>query len=515
MTKATITLLFLFFIVPITCIAQEKSILDYNNVAMGKSADGSNVMFRYIPADGELKNFFFTDSLHFMGISDAKGNHLYNTQTLKYIGDLKHGSKSISQINNDGYIAVTTGGLFTFSYGKPTFYDFNNNKIWSSKDEMLLCDRYSNVVVCTKDRKGEELTAYDMSTGRELWQKDITYGKHYPWGHFYRYIHDRHYIYLMANSLVRLNVLTGDTVCHEFTAGVKEPLKSVFSVAKRRKIVGSQFFDELLYSDVTGATLTGTHSNMIFSGDSIYVADANNIYCLDKDLRTLWKVGIPQGMGANSHIYIRGNKLYVQNYGVAFQRGIIGRCGKPFMASYDKSDGRQISFSAPDIEQKITGGTYADGRAYWQAGKALFYSDDGDSTVHKISWRPNTSNVPDERYSDYVMCDTIGIIKDGQFVYIPTDKSQVIMEVYGKDFNVVHTDGTCDKLSSDEVYFHRKGNVYWTNNGRDNYNHFVIIEPKTRKVMYSFYLKGMVGQDDASNIYIITNQGIGFHPSHL
>lgn len=513
MTKANTLLFFLLIIVPITCFAQEKSILNYKEIAMGKSADGNNIMFHYIPVDGELKDFFYTDSLHYIGISDAKGNHLYNTETLKYIGDLKYGNKSFSQINNDGYIAVSTGGMFSFSYGKPTFYDFNNNKIWSSKNEVLLCDRFSNVVICTKDRKGEELIAYDMSTGKELWQKEIPFNRHYPWGHFYRDNHDKHNLYLMANSLVRLNVLTGDTVCHEFTAGVKEPLKSVFSFVKRNKTVGSQFFDELLFSDVTGATLTGTHSNILFSGDSLYVADVNNIYCLNKDLKTLWKVALPEGIGSNSHINIRGNKLYIQNYGVAFQRGLIARYGKPFIASYDKSNGRQISFCTPNIEQKLTGGILADGRAYWHADKALFYSDEGDSTIHKISWHPKTLNTPDEYYSNYVMCDTIGIVKDGQLIYIPTNKDQVIMEVYGKDFNIVKTDGSCDKLSSNEVYYNKRGNLYWTNNGKDHYNHFIIVDPKTHKVMSSFHINGMVRRDDSGNIFIITKQGIGFHLS--
>ena len=45
MTKANTLLFFLLIIVPITCFAQEKSILNYKEIAMGKSADGNNIMF--------------------------------------------------------------------------------------------------------------------------------------------------------------------------------------------------------------------------------------------------------------------------------------------------------------------------------------------------------------------------------------------------------------------------------------------------------------------------------------
>lgn len=375
---------------------------------MGKCADGSQLMFHYIPVEGELKNFSVASTLPYMIISDGKGNHLYHTKTLDYVGELKYGNKRLAQINSDGYLAYSAGGLFSFSYGKPTFYDFKNNKVWSSKNEVLVSDRHNNVVVCTQDRKGEDLIAYNMSTGKELWRQKMAYDKHYPWAHFYIDTADKRFYYLMGNSLVRLDILTGDTLCHDFTAGVKEPLKSVFSFVKRRKIVGSQFIDDLINSDVPGSSLTGTHSNILFSGDSLYVADANNIYCLDKRLKTLWKVAMPEGLGANSHITLIGGKLCIQNFGVAFQRGLVGRFGKPFVAAYDRKDGRQLFLDISNIEKKITGGAYAGGRAYWQADKDLYYTDEGDSTVHKIDWRPNTPNAQDEYYANYVIHDTVG-----------------------------------------------------------------------------------------------------------
>lgn len=510
--KIIIILLFTLALLPFTSSAQNKSILDYSEIAMGKCADGSNLMFHFIPTDGELKGFLYTDSIPYIVIFDRKGKHLYNTETLRYIGDLKYGNKELEQINNDGYLAYSKGGLFGFSYGKPTFYDFNNNEVWSSKNEVLLSNRVCNVAICTQDNKGEDLIAYNLSTGKELWQTTIPFKRHYPWGEASFDNKDDNIVYLMANSLVRLNMLTGDTICHEFTAGIKEPTSSIFSFSKKRKIYGSQFYDDLIFSNVPGSTLTGTHSNLLYSGDSIYVADANNLYCFDKNLKAIWTVAFPEGMGANSEINIYGDKLYLQNFGVAFQHGLIGRYGKPFAAVYNKYNGKQLSFVAPNIEPKITGGIFVKGRAYWQSDKKLFYTDEGDSIVHQIDWKPNTFSFPNDYYSDYVIYDTIGIVKKDTMVYVPTNKDQLVMEVYGKDFNIIHSDGTCELLSYGEAYpYSSKHEVYRTNNDYNKYNTSVIVDPKTMKVLYSFHLSnGHVFQDKTGNIFVTTKQGVGF-----
>lgn len=77
--------------------------------------------------------------------------------------------------------------------------------------------------------------------------------------------------------------------------GVKEPLKSRLSLAKlRTTLPGRGFTREAIYSySGLDATLKGTHSNIIFSGDSMFVADANHLYCLDKELKTRWMADLP------------------------------------------------------------------------------------------------------------------------------------------------------------------------------------------------------------------------------
>lgn len=503
------------FITALCAMAQTGMPYDYQEVALGKCADGSDLKCRYIPAEGKLKRFTITREMPYMLIFDDGGARVLDKTTLKKIADLKLGSKDFVQINKDGYITCSDDVAFFSREGRPTFYNFKGEKVWSSKYGMTISDRYENVVVCEK--KWGEYVAYDMSTGKELWQRTIACSKHYPWADMYIDQHDRKTYYLKGDKLVKLNILTGDTICHSFSAGVKEPTKSRLSIVRRQMATSRDFqFEEASSSLIGNFILTGTHSNIIDTCNCLYVADAKNLYCFDKNLKTLWQTALPDGMGSKSNIRIEGSRVYLINYGVAFQKETMGRCGKPFIASYDKSTGEQRSLDKPEISKKVQVGIYVDGRAYWQTAKGFLYNDEGDSTIHEISWKPKTDMTPRQNYPDFVICDTVGIVKDGMFIDVPTNKHQLVVEVYGRDVNVIQSDGTCELIPSNEVYFHDSGNVYSTNNGSGRPNDFVIVDPTTRKVKYSFHNIGGVMHDKDGNIFVGIKQGVGvYNPTNI
>lgn len=502
---------FIFAFIAVLCaMGQTGMPYDYQEVAFGKCADGSNLKCRYIPADGKLRTFTITSEMPYLIIFDDGGARVLDKTTLRKIADLKLGSKEFVQINNDGYIMCSDNVAFFSREGRPTFYNFKGDTVWSSKYGTTITDRYDNVVVCEK--KWGEYIAYDMSTGKELWQRTIACSKHYPWAEMYIDRHDRKSYYLKGDKLVKLNILTGDTICHSFSAGVKEPIKSRLSLVRRQMPTSWDFQSEEEFSSAIGNfILTGTHSNIIDTCNCLYVADAKNLYCFDKNLKTLWQTALPDGMGSKSNIRIEGSRVCLINYGVAFQKGLIGRCGKPFIASYDKSTGKQLSLDKPEIRKKVQGGIYVDGRAYWQTARGFLYNDEGDSTIHEISWEPKTDKAPLQDYPDFVICDTVGIVKDGMFIDVPTNKHQLVVEVYGSDVNVIKSDGTCELIPASEVYIHKSGQVFSSNNGFDRPNHFVIVDPTTHKVKYSFHNIVGVLQDKDGNIFVGTKQGVGVY----
>ena len=163
-----------------------------------------------------------------------------------------------------------------------------------------------------------------------------------------------------------------------------------------------------------------------------------------------------------------------------------------------------------DIKKKVIGGIIVRGRTYWQTDNQFFYNEEGDSTVHEIKWKPNTTHSPQEDYPNFMICDTVKIVKNGVPENVMTNNDQLLVEVYGQDVNVIKTDGSCELLPADSVYFHDIRDVYSTNN-EDRANTFIILDPKTQKIKYTIHLKGKVSQDKFGNIYVATQQGVGFH----
>ena len=494
--------------------AQKKSLLDYTEIQLGKYADGQPLLCHFIPTDGELNTFLITDEFPLMLVGDKNDNKLFNTETFEEIAEPNFKNQELAQLTKNGYLTYTLPKFFSFGYGKPTFFNYKGEQVWKSKNEGLMFDRISRVVVCAENRKGDQLVAYDMETGKTLWRKTITSNRHAIEAdlNIDKSVKDQRIYYLMGDSLIRLNVVTGDTLRHAFTAGVKEPTKSRFSLAKARYTFPSRdFTQEALNSDVYGPILTGTHSNILFSGDTLFVADAENIYCLDKNLKTIWATKLPDGCGSKSHIKVFGDQIRMQNYGIAFQGGILARCGHPFTATFDRNTGKQLSLEMIDIKKKVMGGIMVKGRTYWQTDNQFFYNEEGESTVHQIKWKPNTARAPQENHFDYVICATVGVNKDGILQNVITNDHQLVVEVYGQDVNVIKDDGTCDFLSADSVFFSDGNNVYSTNNDINQVNTFIIVDPKTRKIESSFHLKGSVGCDKNGNIYVVTKSGVGFH----
>ncbi len=261
---------------------------------------------------------------------------------------------------------------------------------------------------------------------------------------------------------------------------------------------------------VRSNVLTGTGSNLIIEGDRLYIADARNVYCLDNDLNTVWQTPIPDEMGARSRISVDGNKVRLINFGIAFQKGTSFRCGMPFIASYDKSSGRQLAMDKPDLKKKIYGGIYTAGRAYWQTLNGFYYNNEGDTLAHKIHWEPQTTNKPTDNYPNLVLCDTVGILSNGTLKYVCTDKEKMVVEVYDKDVNVVSPDGSCKLITADEVYVHGTGSVYYTNGDEDKPCSFVVLDAKTKQIKYTFHLTGNVIEDYLGNLFVITHSSIGF-----
>lgn len=498
---------FLIFLILAVCglsmSARINSIKDCPQIAMATDADGNKVMFYFIPARGKLEYESFRTEPSVLLIKDEKGFRIFNTETFELLADVKP-ELDVFKVSYDGYLAYADKTMFN---NQVNFYSFDNSKIWKVKGRPYLADPISNVLVC---KKKKTLTAFEMSTGKPLWERTLQQEHHDPLCNYFVSDNDRGTIYMMADSLTRLDLRTGKMISRPFRAGMRYSKHWSFR-DNRIRPANRDMLRESNRSVGLVFSLSGLHSNWIERGDSLFVADADTLYCFDHDLRDLWKAPLPEKKGSKSAIEYLDGKIYMQNFGIAFQNGNVEKFGSPFGAVFDATDGRRLSLTMPGLDKKLIGGYYTrDGRMYWQTNKKIFYSDEGDSTAHEIRWKINVNQRPDDRHPDYIINDTVYVVNGGYLEPVVTDKSKLLVEVCEKDVHIISSDGQIGILPAEEVYFHDWDNVYSTNRDKTRTSHFVIIDPKTRKIKYTFNIKGVVYQDSDGNIIASTAVGVGF-----
>lgn len=256
-------------------------------------------------------------------------------------------SGTIKAITDDGY--MTEGGALIGT----TMRDFSGRKLWRKNWQLVgtTPDGRSGIFQKNLNRHSDEFIALRTSDGAEQWRTFISHNRHYPFAHA---MADRslQYMLLIGDSLIRMDVKTGHTIGRPFAGGVKEPTKSRFKFVWRTTtaLTLKNRGDVSVSAEpfIKSAILTATHSNFIREEDRFYVADADSIYCMDYDLRTIWTTPLPEGLGSNSEIRLQGDSLMMKNYGVAFQKGCQTRYGKPFAAVFDKNSGKEISLQIID-----------------------------------------------------------------------------------------------------------------------------------------------------------------------
>lgn len=258
-------------------------------------------------------------------------------------------SGTIKAITDDGY--MTEGGAIIGT----TMHDLNGKKRWRKNLQLVGTTPDGKLCIFQKslNRHSDEFIALRASDGGEQWRTFISHNLHYPFAHAMA-DQSRQYLLLIGDSLLKLNVTTGQTIGRPFAGGVKEPMKSRFKfVWRTTTALTLKNRNDVALSEepfIKSAFLTATHSNFIRRKDRFYVADADSIYCMDYELRTIWATALPEGMGSNSEIRLQGDSLMMKNYGVAFQKGCQTRYGKPFAAIFDRNNGKEISLQI--IEKK-------------------------------------------------------------------------------------------------------------------------------------------------------------------
>lgn len=474
---------------------------------IGKCADGTPVKATFITMDegfGEISTFPYVP---YVLLRDKnKNGYVINKENFHLVAKIK----------GDDNIFLLRNGYYKNSYKRTTFFDYKSKKLRSVPINAAWYDDSLDVIIGYKNSVrfyDAEISAYRISTGELLWKQNLPHRYHWPWYDRLRDSEHKNMLYLMTDSLVRLDVVTGKTIKMPFAAGVDEPLKSRFSLVKTRPIYRRDwqeaYWCEFPYT--ADGVLSGTHSRMKLSGDTIFVADAKNLYCLDKQLNKRWATPLPADAGAKSDIRLWGDRIFLTNYGVAFQKGLLGRCGKPFVAEYDRHTGKELSVTFPDIKNKLSDGGTVPGRTYWQDDKGLMYNNQGETEVHRIEWKApvkKAEKTEDQDECYYWSVDTVYQYSEGRLKAIVTDAHQVVVEANEQDVYLLKDDGTKQIFKADSIFFEDSKERY--SNNAEKRKTFLITDGSPRKnVRMIFTFDGGLSKDDKGFLYAILPNGVG------
>ncbi len=489
------------------------------NVQLETDNDGNALYGDVILCNNNIKKATISRKRPYLCFTDKKGiTYIYNTQTLKEMTRTKLNT-GVIMITDKGY---ATGGVNKlFKYEKPEMaYKFSNEPTWACNTLLEAAFAKSWVAICNQEKDVAKMTdgkviAYDMLTGEELWRKNIPHKLHFPWTE-YTDAADKDCIYIIADSLTKLNIRTGETATTVFYGGVNDRTKQIF--LSQRILADNNWSQEkvmAVYPQIKKNTTTGTHSNLITDGDKIYIADAKGIYCFTKDLKTVWKTEIPGDMASYSSIYKDSDTIVMQNYGLAFCPMIYGggitKSGTLFTAAYNAKTGKQIYLNVHDNKLNLINGKITNGRFYWQDTKHIYYNDFGDKQLHELKWGDERITIGRKfnGLPNLLILDKLYTMKDGNLDSICTDRKHIVLMKQDETVYFVDSNGNTKKLESNKVFYKLSNRLYCSMGSAENKNRYLLTDTTGKYVERTITTESDFQTDKYGNIFNLAKDGIG------
>lgn len=541
----------MYLLIAMSVFAWRENIADCPKIMVGRDSAGNEVHAHFMnflkevdKPGGQDEEFHFAvvKNSPFLAITYKQEFALYDyvTGKLKTKINLPKNAK-FEDVTKDGIVISNYNPMRVIETNTLHFYNFDGQKLWEAKKTPDYFTTCQDVVVAASHIRLLNDNKYtwrglDIKTGDKLWEKMVKSGNHFHRSCYHIPRQDSTKMYIIADSLLRIDLITGESISHRFNVGEEELLLNLFTTTPilmghpADTIYDPNLIMDNWYSSFIPFTLTGSHSNWIEKGDTLFIADAKKIYAFNKDLKPYWTTLVPDMKGGKSAIRLVGDKLLLFNYGVGFHRANPQNAGVPMAASLSIVDGQLLSTTNPNAKDHMIGGYYTDsGRLYWLTRRKLFYCDEGDSKLREIKWKSRAKYYSVDQRLQYSIQDTVWVKGSKGLEPVATDDNQVVVVDWGKQVHVMRLDGSEEIIPSKEAYFRDAvhdsyhtaqqtddqpvysvlGTYSKIDNERLHRGRVLMVDPVTHQISHDIHTSTLYSRDNG-HLLIDMRDGIGF-----
>lgn len=357
------------------------------------------------------------------------------------------------------------------------FYDLQSGKeLKKFKGIYAWHDISDDILIAHIGRK--KLAGYRISTGKKIWETKKSNEDEMIWEEVSR--PDSTHLVFHSETVGKIDLTTGEHISYPLKRKINDNGGNAarLGLAVLFGAVGvATGLTYIPYSIFSHYEMLG--SNVAYDGDGrYYVADRENIVCLDENMNEIWKNVHPDKTGSTSRIYICGDNIDLLNEGAGSLNGTVKKVGRAFWSSIDRNTGEDKNFNLlPDKwDEEFLGKDYLrfipDSLYYCQKHADKFINIEHNSNAYPVFTQDGVAvmidkdmNYGDAWYIDglyYKVCDEpdgILICKiHGMPEYLKIDFEGNVMEAWHPDISLIISKHIGTFVVKDD-YLYTPGNI--------------------------------------------------------
>jgi hypothetical protein len=252
----------------------------------------------------------------------------------KWVKDLNYLQSNIEQYND--LIIQTTGN-------KSYSLNFENGQNqWEVKNNIYYVDPRQKIGIGYKFKTStgytNTLEGINLSNGTPIWKREIN--REYGWNSVF-HLNDS-VIIIVAAGLHSLNLNNGKGWDYNMVTGKKDYTQNAATNAAGI-ILGALTGTYMMSTGYN--SVSNVLSNVLVDSAKIYLASKENIICINHQGQYDWVSQLPSEVTSKSSIFLKDSIIYLVNYGYAFMGYRQLDFGTPYLAAFNKNNGKQIFIS--------------------------------------------------------------------------------------------------------------------------------------------------------------------------